>query len=72
MAGMSKEEAKSKIEAMINEKLEKEMNVSFQDYNTTINATILEINYDINTAVENAISIGRGGNLISNNYEIIK
>ena len=72
MAGMSKEEAKSKIEALTNEKLEKEMNVSFQDYNTTINATILEINYDINTAVENAISIGRGGNLISNNYEIIK
>ena len=72
MSGMSQEEAKSNLEALINEKLAKEMTVSYQDYSSTINATVLELNYDINTAIEEAYAIGREGNLISNNYKILK
>lgn len=72
MSGMSQEEAKSKIEALANEKLAKEMTVTYKDYSSTINATILELNYDINSAVEEAYSIGRSGNLITNNYAILK
>lgn len=72
MSGMSQEDAKSKIEALANEKLAKEMTVTYKDYSSTINATILELNYDINSAVEEAYSIGRSGNLITNNYAILK
>lgn len=72
MSGMSQDEAKSKIEALVNEKLAKEMNVTYKDYSSTINANILELNYDINSAVEEACSIGRSGNLITNNYAILK
>lgn len=72
MSGMSQEDAKSKIEALVNEKLAKEMTVTYKDYSSTINATILELNYDINSAVEEAYSIGRSGNLITNNYTILK
>ena len=72
MSGMSQEEAKSKIEALANEKMAKEMNVTYQEYSSTINATVLELNYDINAAIEKAASIGRRGNLIKNNYDILK
>ena len=72
MSGMSQEEAKSKLETITNEKLAKEMNVTYQDYSSTINATVLELNYDINDAIEKAYSIGRSGNLIKNNYQILK
>ena len=72
MSGMSEEEAKANLESLANEKLAKEMTVSYQDYNSTINATVLELNYDINSAIEEAYAIGRDGNLISNNYKILK
>lgn len=72
MSEMSQEEAKEKIEALVNEKLAKEMNLTYEDYNSTINATVLELNYDTNTAIEKAYSIGRDGNLITNNYAILK
>ena len=71
LSGMSQEEAKSKIEGITNEKKAQELNLSCQDYNTTINATVLEVDYDINSAIEEAYSIGRNGNLITNNYEIL-
>ena len=71
MSGMSQSEAKEKLEALTNEKLAKELNVSYKEYNTTVNATVLELSYNINNAVEEAYSIGRNGNLFSNNYEIL-
>lgn len=72
LSGMSQNEAKEKLEALVNEKLAKEMAVSYQDYNSSINATVLEIAYDTNAAIEEAYSIGRNGNLFTNNYEILK
>lgn len=71
MSGMSQSEAKDKLEALVNEKLAKEISISYEDYNSTINASILEINYDINSAVEEAYSVGRNGNLFSNNFQIL-
>lgn len=72
LSGMSQSEAKDKIEALVNEKLAKEIAVNYQDYNSNINATVLELNYDTNSAIEEAYSIGRNGNLFSNNFEIIE
>ena len=72
MSGMQKEEAKSKIESLVNEKLAKEMSVTYKDYDTSINATVLELNYDVNSAIEKAYAVGRSGNLITNNYAILK
>ena len=71
LSGMSQNEAKEKIEALVNEKLSKEMNVSYNEYNSTINATVMELKYDINKAIEEAYSTGRSGNMIANNYSIL-
>lgn len=71
MSGLSKEEAKGKLEIIYNEKLQKEISVKYQDYESEINPTILETNYKIDDAVEEAFLIGRSSNILVNNYNIL-
>ena len=71
VSGLTAEEAKGKIETIYQEKKEKEISIKYEDYETTINPTIIETNYDIEAAVKKATSIGRDGNIFSNNYEIL-
>ena len=71
VSGLTAEEAKGKIETIYQEKKEKEISIKYEDYETTINPTIIEANYDIETAVKEATSIGRNGNIFANNYEIL-
>ena len=71
VSGLSKEEAKSKLELVFNEKKQKEIELQYQDYNTTINPEVLETNYNIDTAVDEAALIGKNSNIIENNYKIL-
>ena len=71
VSGLTLEEAKGKIETIYQEKKEKEISIKYEDYETTINPTIIETNYDIETSVKEAISIGRDRNIFANNYEIL-
>lgn len=72
LSNLSKNEAREKIEKLVNEKLSDEITVSYEEYQSTINPTALEVNYDVNSAIEEAYSVGRSGNLIKNNYSILK
>ena len=71
VSGLSKEEAKAKLENIYQEKKEKEIGIVYQEYTNTLNPTLLEVNYDIDKAVEEASSIGKSQNIVANNYEII-
>lgn len=71
VSGLTAEEAKGKIETIYQEKKEKEISIKYEDYETTINPTIIETNYDIEVAIKEATSIGRKGNIFANNYEIL-
>ncbi len=71
VSGLSKEEAKGKLETIYKEKLEKEIPIKYQEYETSINANILETKYEIEKAVDEAINIGRDSNIFVNNYKII-
>ncbi len=71
VSGLSKEEAKGKLEAIYNEKMEKEIGVKYQEYETTLNPQILEVNYEIEKAVEEAFLIGKKENIFVSNYEIL-
>ena len=71
LSGMSQNEAREKLEALAEGKKSKEITLTSGEYSSTINATIMEINYDINGAVEEAYSVGRNSNLFGNNFEII-
>lgn len=71
VSGLSRDEAKEKIELMYNEKRQKDILLKYQDYDTTINPELLETKYDIDTAIEEAISIGKNSNIFINNYNIL-
>ena len=71
VSGLSKEEAKAKLETIYNEKMEKEIQLKYEEYETSLNPTLMEVNYDVDKAVEEAYKIGRGNNIFINNYQIL-
>ncbi len=71
VSGLSKEEAKSKIESIYNEKKEKEIPLKHGEYQTTISPVLMEVNYKIDEAIEDAYSIGKDSNIFVNNYNIL-
>lgn len=71
VSGLSKEEAIAKISNIYQEKKQREIKIQYQDYETTINPTLIEVNYEIENAVEQAYLIGKQGNIFVKNYEIL-
>lgn len=71
VSGLSKEEAKTKIELIYNEKFQKDILLQYEDYDVTINPELLEAKYDIEKSVEEAVNIGKDSNIIINNYNIL-
>ena len=68
---LSKEDAKAKIEAIYNEKKEKDIPLKHGEYETTLSPILMEVNYKIDEAVEKAYSIGKSSNIFVNNYNIL-
>ena len=71
VSGLSREEVKAKIETVYNAKKEEDIILKYNDFETTISQDILETNYDLDKAVNEAISLGKDGNIITNNYNIL-
>ena len=72
VSGLSKEEASIKINDVYQEKKEKEIGIQYKDYETTMNPTLMEVNYEIEKAVEEAYLIGKEENIFINNYKILQ
>ena len=71
VSGLTKEEAIAKLETMYNEKLQNNIMLQYEDFESELNSTIMEVNYEIEKAVNEAYSLGRNGNIFINNYNII-
>ena len=71
VSGLSKEEAKGTIESLYHVKKEKEIGLKYEDYEASLNPTLMEVNYDINKAIEEAYQIGRKENIFFSNYDIL-
>lgn len=71
VSGLSKEKAIAKMETIYQEKKEKEIGIKYKEYETTLNPTLMEVNYEIEKAVEEAYSFGRESNIFINNYNIL-
>ena len=71
ISGLSKEEAKGKIETIYLEKCEKEISLKYQDYETSILPNTIETKYEIDEAIDEAYNIGRNDNIFLDNYEIL-
>lgn len=71
ISNLSVEEAKNKITEAINIELIPEIKLKYEEYETTIKPKNFEYNYKIDFAIEEAKSIGRKGNVLENNYELL-
>ena len=71
VSGLTKEEAKAKITEVYQPKKETEITIEYEDFETTINPTVIEVDYKVEEAVEEAFLTGRGENIFVNNYQIL-
>ena len=71
VSGLTKEEAIAKMETTYAEKMEKNIMLQYQEFESELNATLMEVKYDIEKAVNEAYSLGRDGNIFINNYHIL-
>lgn len=71
VGNMTQEEAKSAVEEVVNKKLEEELVLKKDDYETSMTAQQINSTFDIDTAVSEAYNIGRDGNIVTNNYGIL-
>lgn len=72
ISGMSREEAFSSISELINNKTSKNIIISSSNGSEiTTTFDFLEVNYDINSSINEAFNIGRSGNIFENNFQIL-
>ncbi len=72
ISGLSKEDATTKVNAVYEKRLAEEIKLKYQDYETTIDSSVIEAHYDIEKAINEAQETGRKGNIFINNFEILK
>lgn len=71
VSGLSREEAKEKINSIYEEKKQKDIILKYGEYETTITPQLIDTNYDIDKAIEKAILLGRENSIVINNYNIL-
>lgn len=71
LVGLSREDAILEIEEAIKNELAKSINLKYEDYETSISPEQIEATYDVAGAIQEAYDIGRNGNIIKNNYDIL-
>ena len=70
VSGLTREQAKEKLESIYSERKKKDITLKYEDFETTIAPETLETNYNIEKATNEAILVGKSGNIITNNYGI--
>ena len=71
VSGLSKEEAKNKVNEIYNKKLKTDVVLKYEDYETSINPELVGTKYDVDKSIDEAITFGKGGNIFANNYKIL-
>ena len=71
VSNMTKEQATEVLEEIIHDKMSEELVLKKDDYETSINANQINAQFNTEEAVQKAYDIGRSGNIITNNYNIL-
>lgn len=71
VSNLTKEEAYNKVENIINEKLKKPFNLTYNNMVTSISAEQLGVNFDIASSIDTAYEIGKQNNIFKNNFKIL-
>ena len=65
------EQARNKITEQLNNELKENIILKYEEYELQINGEQIEAGYNIDDAIIKAHNVGRSGNIIQNNYQII-
>ena len=71
VSNLSLEDAKSKLSSIVNEYISKEITLKYGDFSKTLVPSQFNVNFDVDSAVQTAYSIGRSGNVFENNFAIL-
>lgn len=72
LSGLSIEDSKAKLREILDGELLEEVKLKYNnEYEITLAPSQIEFKYDIDTAINEAYSVGRNGNILENNYEIL-
>lgn len=71
VSGLTKEEAIAKLETVYSEKMKNNIMLQYEELESELNPTLMEVNYNIEKAVNEAYSLGRDENIFLNNYNIL-
>lgn len=74
VSNLTADEAKQRINDAINQKFSNDKEglvLKHGDSEVSVNANTFNAKFDVDSAVAKAYNVGRGGNIISNNYEIL-
>lgn len=72
VSGLSKDKALKKVTEYINQSIPDEITLTHSDYETTIPSSSINIDFDIEDAVNIAYNIGRDSNIFKNNFNVLK
>ena len=72
VSNLSKEDAINKISEHINSSIPDDLTLIHDDYETSISSESIEINFNVEEAVNIAYDIGKTGNIFENNINILK
>lgn len=72
VSNLTKEEAQKTLEEIYLKKMDNEIYLKYGEFESTTTYKALEVEYQINDAIEKAYEIGRDGNLLKDNLSIIK
>ena len=72
ISNLTQEEAKEKVQKLVDEKKKENIKLQKDDFENDLSVEQLEVNYEVDSAIEQAYNIGRSNNIIKNNFEIMK
>ena len=72
VSGLSKIQAKEKLESYIQENLPENILLKHNDFETSIPLSSIEANFDIDGAIDQALQIGKSRNMLQNSFEAFK
>ena len=71
VSNLSEEEARNKIATAVNSHISKEITAKYNNFEAKFSPEQFAVNFDINSAVSEAYSLGRSNNIFKNNYTIL-
>ena len=72
VSNLSKQEALDRIKEVTDQRIEKDISLTYHEYETSISPKQLEVSYNVEEAIQEAYEYGRNGNIFINNYQILK